>query len=168
MPVRIEDFLPPHLKHWKHSKLFKSLEMTLSQFDGMLENRQITILIKKIISIELLKIFENTKFEIPPGFGIENYRYNSTYWEIVVPKATVRLNDNSTGKTRFFDSGVDVAIEGSGGSIRKGKRKVESIKRASSRQTAQDLKKKRREEEGETDSEEEEEWDSDDFIDDSD
>jgi hypothetical protein len=78
--------------------------------------------------------------EISEGSTIVNYRYNRGYWEIVSPSTSVLVSDHNTGKTLYFKDSINLAIEGSGGALRKGKRKSESIKRAHTRQVAKDVR----------------------------
>jgi hypothetical protein len=146
MPLSIESYLPNHLKHLRESVLYKSLDQSVSYF---LENRIVDErFVGKLVEI-LATEFEracdrvpiNSKMlEIAEGSSIVNYRYHKGYWEIVVPGTSAMVSDHTTGSTSMFQSSVDVAIEGSGGPLRKGKRKSESIKRAHTRQVAKDIR----------------------------
>ena len=139
-------YLPGHLKHLAESVLFKSLENSIAYF---LEHR----IVDQVFAAKLVEIlaaeFEracdrapiNSKMlEIAEGSSIVNYRYHKGYWEIVLPSTSVMVSDHTSGDTSVFKSSVNVAIEGSGGAIRKGKRKSESIKRAHTRQVARDVR----------------------------
>jgi len=142
----LKSYLPGHLKHLSESVLFKSLESSIAYF---LEHR----IVDQVFAAKLVEIlaaeFEracdrapiNSKMlEITEGSSIVNYRYHKGYWELVLPSTSVMVSDHTSGGTALFQSCVDVSIEGSGGPIRKGKRKSESIKRAHTRQVARDVR----------------------------
>lgn len=144
--VKISDFLPRNLRHLEHSKLFKSLAESIAQFA---ENRIVDeVFLRKLVEVfaaEFDAAFDRAPvnsriLQVSDNSGIINYRYDRGYWSIVVPSTSVVVSDQSTGKTAVFKDKVNVSIEGSGGGLRKGKRKSESIKRAYSRQIAKDVR----------------------------
>ena len=166
--IDLKAYLPGHLKHLAKSMIFKSLEKSIYYF---LEHR----IVDQVFAAKLVEIlaseFEracdrapvNSKMlEIAEGSSIVNYRFHKGYWELVLPSTSVMVSDHTSGATTLFKSSVDVSIEGSGGPIRKGKRKSESIKRAHTRQVARDVRwngsSDEDEEEDEGESVEDEDW----------
>lgn len=142
----LDQYLPAHMKHLKHSNLFSALETAIGPFieNKIVDARFVEKLIE-IFAMEFDKAFDrqpiNSRIlELSYSSSIVNYRYDRGYWEVVVPQTTIMITDKSTGTTIFFRDSVDVSIEGSGGPLRKGKRKSESIKRAHSRQVAKDTR----------------------------
>ena len=142
----ITQYLPVKMKHLQHSKLFKSLEQALAPFiaNKIVDTRFISKLVD-VFALEFEQSFDKPPvsaniLELSDNSAIINYRFDRGYWEVVVPQTTVMLTDQATGTTTFFRESVDVSIEGSGGALRKGKRKSESIKRAHSRQVAKDTR----------------------------
>jgi hypothetical protein len=156
--------LPNHLKHLQHSALFKALERSVAQFaaNKIVDDAFLGALVRALAT-EFEKACDrqpvNSKaLEIADSSQIANYRFDRGYWEIVVPKTSVLITDNKTTTVLFRDS-VNVAIEGSGGGLRKGKRKSESIKRAHTRQVAHDTRRKDKEsDEDEGYDDEDEDW----------
>ena len=142
----LKEFLPANMKHIQHSKLFQSLEGSLSQFYGnkIVSAKFVAKLVDVLVS-EFEKAFDRQPvssriLEVSPNSAIVNYRFDRGYWEIVLPSTSVMITDKASGTTTFFRESVDVSFEGSGGGLRKGKRKSESIKRAHSRQVAKDTR----------------------------
>ena len=142
----LKDMLPNHLKHLSESALFRSLEETIAYFTQhkIVEEPFVAKLVE-IMAAEFERACDRAPInsrmlEIAEGSSIINYRYNRGYWSVVVPSTSVLVSDHTGGSTLFFQESVDMAIEGSGGSLRKGKRKSESIKRAHTRQVARDVR----------------------------
>jgi len=144
--MSLKDFLPTHLKHLSESFLFRSLEDSIAHFQTHRIVDQ--AFVKKLVEI-MCNEFERAcdrapinsrMLEIAEGSTLINYRYNRGYWELVSPTTSVLVSDNNTGKTLFFKDSINLAIEGSGFALRKGKRKSESIKRAHTRQVAKDAR----------------------------
>ena len=153
--------LPTHLKHFQHSRLFTGLVESMDTFykNKIIDDSFVERLVP-VFASEFEKAFDrypvNSKsLEIAEDASIVNYRFDRGYWEIVIPETTVMISDQSNGRSCFFRDAVSVKIEGSGGGMRKGKRKSESIKRAHTRQVAKDTRW-----EGSSDEEDEEEEDS--------
>ena len=158
--VALTQHLPNHLKHLQHSTLFKALEVSVAQFvaNKIIDDAFLGALVRTLAA-EFEKACDrspvNSKaVEIADSSQIANYRFDRGYWEIVVPQTSVLITDNKTTTVLFRDS-VNVSIEGSGGGLRKGKRKSESIKRAHTRQVAHDTRRREVESDEDEDSEDE-------------
>ena len=153
----LKTHLPNHLKHLHHSKLFKSLESAVSIFQqGKIVNDAFLELLVKTLGMEFEKLFQrppvNARIvEIAENSSIVNYRFDRGYWEVVLPTTSVMVSDKNTGTTVFFADSVNVSVEGSGSSLRKGKRKSESIQRAHTRQVAKDTRYKNEDDEDDDD-----------------
>ena len=145
-PVNLKSYLPNHLKHLSESVLFQSLDKSISYFlEHRIVDHQFVAKLVQILSAEFERACDrapiNSKMlEISEGSSIVNYRYHKGYWQIVVPSTSAMVSDHNTNASTLFHSAVDVSIEGSGGPLRKGKRKSESIKRAHTRQVAKDVR----------------------------
>jgi hypothetical protein len=160
-------YLPSHLKHLQHTTLFTSLESALASFraNHIIDEAFVKILVSTMAS-EYEKACErvpvNTRaLEIAEtSVGISNYRFDRGYWEIVVPNATIILKDSKSGTILMKQHVANLSIEGSGGGLRKGKRKSESIKRAHTRQVARDSRRNEAEDDSdfEEDDDEDGEW----------
>ena len=142
----LKELLPNHLKHLQHSKLFKSLETAVSTFQqNKIVDEVFLKLLVRTLATEFEKMFDRPPVnarvvEIADNSSIVNYRFDRGYWEIVIHDTSVMVSDKSTSTTIFFSDAQDVSVEGSGSSLRKGKRKSESIQRAHTRQVAKDAR----------------------------
>jgi hypothetical protein len=142
--MKISDYLPRNLRHLEHSKLCVSLQESLSHFaDNQIVDEAFVRKFVEVFASEFDAAFDrapiNSKvLQLSEDSAIVNYRFDRGYWSIVVPGTTVMVTDQT--KTALFKDKVNLAIEGSGGGLRKGKRKSESIKRAYSRQIAKDVR----------------------------
>ena len=164
----LKSYLPGHLKHLAESVLFKSLDKSIAYFlEHRIVDQTFAAKLVELLAVEFERACDRTPInskmlEIAEGSSIINYRYHKGYWEIVVPSTSVMVSDHTSGSTNLFQSCVDLAIEGSGGAIRKGKRKSESIKRAHTRQVARDVRwtesSDESEEEYDGDSDDDTEW----------
>jgi hypothetical protein len=154
------EYLPPHLKHLKHSRLFEALDHSLMMFRA---NHIIDEKLVETLVIIVASEFEKTcdkqpvngrTLQFPDSSRIANYRFDRGYWELVIPKSQVSVVDSRASSVIFRETN-DISIEGSGGGLRKGKRKSESIKRAHTRQVAKDSRAVSSDEE---DYDEDEDW----------
>ena len=158
----MKEFLPPHLRHLEHSKLFKALESAVASFraNKIVDDTFVSTLVQTMASefekaCDHLPVSSRT-LDIGDGARIANYRFDRGYWEIVVPDASVVIKDSKSGTVLLRQNAKTLAVEGSGGGIRKGKRKTESIKRAHTRQVARDSR--REEVDEDSDYDEDDEW----------
>ena len=142
----LREYLPPHLKHLQHSKLFTSLEQSVSSFraNKIVDERFMEALVQ-IMASEFEKACDRApinciSLNLADNAKLSNYRFDRGYWELVVPDMQVSVVDDHSS-TVIFKERANVSIEGSGGGLRKGKRKSESMKRAHTRQVAKDARK---------------------------
>jgi hypothetical protein len=162
--IPLSTFLPGHLRHLQHSKLFKAIETAVDPFrKNKIVDDEFAEALVMCIATEFEKTCEtppisNRVLELPGDAPILNYRFDRGYWELVFAKSNVIVRDTKSSNVVFKREANMLAIEGSGSGLRRGKRKTESIKRAFSRQIARDSRKHS---ESESDYEEEgsdEEW----------
>ena len=168
MTTKLSEELPLHLQHLKYTCLYQSLEESIKYFfENKIINKEFISKLIQIFAIEFEKSFDrnsiNSKIlEISENSQIINYRYNKGFWSIVIPNTTLLVTDHHisapTGKTIFFKESVNVCIQGSGGALRKGKRKSESIKRAHTRQIAKDARWQQDRDEDDSDEDDSDEW----------
>lgn len=155
----LNSFLPSHLRHLEHSKLFKALESAIEPFrKNQIVDDEFLWLLFEALAIEFEKSCESVAVKdrvlvLPSQPPIVNYRFDRGYWELVLPKTQVVVRDKS--QTIYEVEANLVSIEGSGSGLRKGKRKTESVKRAFSRQMAKDS---RRDEDSSDPSSEDGDW----------
>lgn len=146
LPPNLRDYLPAHLKHLQHSKLFISFEHSVSSFraNKIVDERFIEALVQ-IMATEFEKACDRSpvnciSLNLADNSKLSNYRFDRGYWELVVPDMQVSVVDDHSS-TVIFKERANVSIEGSGGGLRKGKRKSESMKRAHTRQVATDARR---------------------------
>ncbi len=143
----LNSFLPTHLRHFEHSKVFKALSQAVEPFqkNKIIDDEFVEALVTCIAS-EFEKACDTPPvshrvLQLPGDAPIVNYRFDRGYWELVFQKSNVIVRDNKTSNIVFKQEANMLAIEGCGGGLRRGKRKTESIKRAFSRQIARDSRK---------------------------
>ena len=161
MTIQVKKLLPSHLKHLQHSKLFNSLEKAVSIFTAnKIVSEEFLLLLVTTLGEEFEKMYDrppvNSRVvDIAENSSIANYRFDRGYWELVVPSTSVMVTDKAEARTIFFADSIDLAVEGSGSGLRKGKRKSQSIQRAHTRQIARDT---RYESSDDSQDDEDEEW----------
>ena len=141
-PINVQDALPAHVKHFRNTSLFESLEEVLNEFVG-----------ERILPAEAAQLLVETaaqaleqEFEKPPlslsalalgsGGGIENYRFNAGYWQMVLRGPIEARFERGS----FTASVPLLGLEGSGGGLAKGRGSAQGLKTAHTRQQAQDEK----------------------------
>ncbi|NDD93290.1 hypothetical protein EBZ37_14570 [bacterium] len=142
----MEKYLPAHLKHLSHSRLFSALDHALGSFRA---NRIVDERFVEALVTALGKEFEkacdrnpvNTRsVQLSEDGKVVNYRFDRGYWEVVVKDTEISVVDSKMSSVIFREKS-DVSVEGSGGGLRKGKRKSESMKRAHTRLVARDTRR---------------------------
>jgi hypothetical protein len=143
----MEEYLPAHLKHLEHSKLFRALDQAVSSFrqNKVIDDKFLAVLVKTMASefekaCDHLPVSSRT-LDLQDTARIANYRFDRGYWELVIPDATIAIKDSKSGTVLLRQQAPVLSIQGSGGGLRKGKRKTESIKRAHTRQVARDSRR---------------------------
>ena len=141
-----KDFLPGYLMHIHHSKLFKSLVLSIEYFhknkivDEKFIHKLISAFAEEFVETFARYPVNSRILEISENSSIVNYRFDRGYWEFVLPGCSIMVSDQSTGRTLYFHEADNIGLEGCGLGLRKGKRKLESINRAHTLQVAKDTR----------------------------
>lgn len=154
----VSEGLPSHLKHFEHTTLFESLVPVLEEFvGGKVLGSDVASELIEAAALALEEEFEKapvslTALDIGPGTGICNYRFDSGYWQFVVRgPLEVELEGVQTV------TGL-LGIEGTGGSLTKGRATAQGLRAAHTRQQALDGKAAARAS-GQIEQEEPDSWD---------
>ncbi len=136
----VEESLPTHVKHFQHSALFAGLSDAIEE----LISERVLLHEHASALVEMAAVAFEEEFEKPPvsltalnlgtGTGITNYRHDSGYWELVIRGPVEVQLDNMKNTVGLL------GIEGSGGSLSKGKTTAQGLRAAHTRQQALDGK----------------------------